>query len=402
MVTNMIKLKNGIKILFIKNNQKYINIDFAYQVGNKNENENQHGFAHLLEHLFLRSTKNKKYSTIINELEQYGSQINACTKQEFTHFFMDCLTNNFKNSFNLFLKLITNDFYDIEEYVKAVKIVNEEVELYRKSAIDILKDTLNKNIYSCGMKNSVTDRKFENAPNISNVIEFKNKHYCNNTLTVTISGKISHAIKKYIINKLTLMKSADCTIDTTFPQFKEISLLPSEVATGKQFIVGKRYIYPTNTFEDFLKLKILGKLLGGSISSRLFTDLRETRGLVYSVYSYSDMFTNHSTLTVIVYVGSDKYKETIFLLESNLSKNKLLAINSREFNKAKTLLSLNFAKEFSTNNTLSQFVSECYAVYSLQLDYKKLVKIIKNISYNEFIDFCKSLNSDWYNSIVQY
>ena len=236
MVTNMIKLKNGIKILFIKNNQKYINIDFAYQVGNKNENENQHGFAHLLEHLFLRSTKNKKYSTIINELEQYGSQINACTKQEFTHFFMDCLTNNFKNSFNLFLKLITNDFYDIEEYVKAVKIVNEEVELYRKSAIDILKDTLNKNIYSCGMKNSVTDRKFENAPNISNVIEFKNKHYCNNTLTVTISGKISHAIKKYIINKLTLMKSADCTIDTTFPQFKEISLLPSEVAKQGLYI----------------------------------------------------------------------------------------------------------------------------------------------------------------------
>ena len=137
MVVNMIKLKNGIKLLFINNNQKYINVDFAYKVGNKDENENQQGFAHLLEHLFLRSTKDKKYSGIINELEQYGSQINACTKQEFTHFFMDCLTNQFKRSFNLFIDLLTNDFYDNQEYFNAIQIVNEEVELYRKSPIDI-------------------------------------------------------------------------------------------------------------------------------------------------------------------------------------------------------------------------------------------------------------------------
>ena len=82
----MIKLKNGIRLLFIKNNQKYVNVDFCYRVGNKDENKNQCGFAHLLEHLFFRSTKDKKYSDILIELEQYGSQVNACTKQEFTHF----------------------------------------------------------------------------------------------------------------------------------------------------------------------------------------------------------------------------------------------------------------------------------------------------------------------------
>jgi len=398
----MIKLKNGIKLLFIKNNQKYINIDFAYRVGNKDENENQRGFAHLLEHLFLRSTKNKKYSEIINELEQYGSQINACTKQEFTHFFMDCLTNQFKSSFNLFIDLLTNDFYDNQEYAKAIQIINEEIELYRKSPIDILKDTLNKNIYDCGMQNSVTDRKFKDSPNLSDIIDFKKKYYRNNNLVVTISGKITHTIKKYIINKLTLIKSEVYDNDCKLPKFKETSLLPDEVLNNKQFIIGKRYIYPTNTFEDLLKLKILGKILGGSLSSRLFTSLREDKGLVYSVYSYSDMFINHSTLTVITNVGSDKYKQTISLLDKNLSKDNLLTINLSEFEKAKTLLCLNFAKEFSINNTLSQFASECYAIYSLQLDYKKLIKYIKNITYNQFIRFCSSLNDSWYNSIVQY
>ncbi|MBQ8430400.1 MAG: insulinase family protein [Clostridia bacterium] len=398
----MIKLKNGIRLIFVKNNQKYINVDFAYRVGNKDENENQRGFAHLLEHLFLRSTKNKKYSTIINELEQYGSQINACTKQEFTHFFMDCLTSQFKNSFNLFLDLLSNDFYDKNEYVKTINIINEEVELYRKSPIDILKDTLNKNIYNCGMKNSITDRKFEGIPNLDAIKDFKNKYYCNNNLVVTVSGKTTFAIRKYIIDKLSLMKNNEYIRDDDVLKLKESTLLPSEVTTDKQFIVGKRYIHYTNSFEDFLKLKILGKLLGGSISSRLFTSLREDRGLIYSVYSYSDMFTTHSSLTVITHVGSDKYKETISLLEANLSKDKLSTINTSEFDKAKTLLCLNFAKEFSINNTLAQFVSECYSIYFLQLNYKELIKHIQNIRYNEFIDFCSSLNDNWYNSIVQY
>ncbi|MBQ4558428.1 MAG: insulinase family protein [Clostridia bacterium] len=398
----MIKLKNGIKIIFIKNNQKYINIDFCYKVGNKDENEDQRGFAHLLEHLFLRSTQNKNYSDIINELEQYGSQINACTKQEFTHFFMDCLTNQFKSSFNLFIDLLTNDFYDNQEYAKAIQIINEEIELYRKSPIDILKDTLNKNIYDCAMQNSVTDRKFKDSPNLSDIIDFKKKYYRNNNLVVTISGKITHTIKKYIINKLTLIKSEVYDNDCKLPKFKDSSLLPDEVLNNKQFIIGKRYIYPTNTFEDFLKLKILGKILGGSLSSRLFTSLREDKGLVYSVYSYSDMFTNHSSLTVIAHVSSDKYKETISLLEANLSKDNLLTINLSEFEKSKTLLSLNFAKEFSANNSLAQFVSECYCIYSSQLNYKKLIRLIKNITYTEFINFCNSLNNNWYNSIVQH
>ncbi|MBO5954514.1 MAG: insulinase family protein, partial [Clostridia bacterium] len=183
---------------------------------------------------------------------------------------------------------------------------------------------------------------------------------------------------------------------------KDVSCLPIDVTQDKQFIVGKRYVYPTNSFKDFLKLKILGKLLGGSISSRLFTSLREDNGLVYSVYSYSDMFINHATLTIIAYVSSSKYKDAIPLLETNVSKGSLSIINLSEFDKAKILLSLNFAKEFSINNTLSQFVSECYSIYSLQLNYKKLIKYLKNITYTEFIDFCKSLNNNWYNSIIQY
>ena len=402
MVDNMIKLKNGITLIFSKNNEKYINIDFAYRVGNKDENENERGFAHLLEHLFLRSTKNKQYSEIIRELEEFGTQINACTKQEFTHFFMDCLTSKFKNAFNLFLELLTNDYYDIQEYKKVIQIVNEEVELYLRSPIDILKDTLNKNIYNCEMKNAVTDKKFEKNPNLSDIINFKNKYYCNNNLIVTVSGKITHTIKKLIINRLSLMTSGDCYKDNRLPKFKDISCLPIDVAQDKQFIVGKRYVYPTNIFKDFLKLKILGKLLGGSISSRLFTSLREDNGLVYSVYSYSDMFINHATLTIIAYISSSKYKDAIPLLEANVSKDSLSIINPSEFDKAKILLSLNFAKEFSINSTLSQFVSECYSIYSLQLNYKKLIKYLKNITYTEFIEFCNSLNDNWHNSIIQY
>lgn len=402
MVVNMNKLKNGIKLLLVKNNQKYINIDFAYRVGNKDENKNQRGFAHLLEHLFLRSTKDKKYSEIINELEQYGSQVNACTKQEFTHFFMDCLTSQFKNSFNLFLDLITNDFYDNQEYVKSIQIINEEIELYRKSPIDILKDTLNKNIYDCGMRHSITDTKFDNIPGLENVIRFKNKYYCNNNLTVTIAGKISNSIKKFIINKLNLMKSNIGSIDADLISLKNVLPLPNEVLNCKQFIIGKRHIYHTNNFEDFIKIKILGKILGGSMTSRLFTYLREDKGLVYSVYSYSDMFINHATLTIIAYVCSDKYKEVASLLELNLSANEIKKIKPIEFNKAKLQLLLNYAKEFSINGTLAQFVSECYSIYSVQMSYKKLIKFIKNISYDNFFKFCNSSNFNWYNSLIQY
>ena len=399
----MIRLKNGIKIIFIKNNKKYININFTYMVGNKNESDLQCGFAHLLEHLFLRSTRNKKYSEIIKELESCGAQINACTKMEFTHFYMDCLLGQFKNSFDLFLDLLINDYYNDDEFVKAVNIVNEEIELYKKSPIDVLNVSLNKNIYDCGMKNSITDRKFENIPQLSDLIDFKNKYYRSDNLVVTISGKITHSIKKYIRYKLLAVMQGDSNCDDcSMVRFQETVTLPYCVEDDKQIIIGKRYIYPTNNFDDFVKIKILGKILGGSISSRLFNNLREDKGLVYSIYSYSDMFVKHATLSIVVYVGPDKYKTTLSLLDENLSKDQILTISLNEFKKAKMLLCLNFAKEFSENCNLSHFVSESYFIYSLQLNYKKFIKNIKKIKYNDFMNFCNSINNNWYNSIVQY
>lgn len=402
MVVNMIKLKNGITLIFLKNNKKYINIDFSYRVGNKNEKNNQLGFAHLLEHLFLRSTKNKKYLNIMNSLEQNGTQINACTKQEFTHFFMDCLINQFRNSFDLFIDLLLNNFYDNTEYIKTINIVNDEIELYRKSPIDILKDNLNKIIYNCGMRNSITDNRFDIIPSLDDLIAFKNDYYRNNNLVVTVSGKISIRIKNYITRKLNLIQNNKFLESAEKLDLKTSLPLPNKVTTCNRFIIGKRYVCESNTFENFLKLKILGKLLGGSVSSRLFSNLRENNGLVYSVYSYSDMFTNHCTLTNIVYVNHDKYSETVSLLETELSKDCISTINLNEFNKAKKLLCLNFAKEFSINNILSQFISECYQIYSIQLNYTKLIDCINKITYDEFMSFCKNLNDNWYNAIVGY
>lgn len=398
----MIKLKNGIRLLFIKNNQKYVNVDFCYRVGNKDENKNQCGFAHLLEHLFFRSTKEKKYSDILIELEQYGSQVNACTKQEFTHFFMDCLVNSFNKSFDLFMDLITNDYYDDKEYINIIKIVNEEIKLYQKSPIEILKDSINKKVYKCGMKNSITDRQFVEIPNKKDIIDFKKRYYCSNNLIVTISGKMTYSIRKNVIDKLNSMKSNICFINDATLNYNKATSLPKAVVANNQIIIGQRFIYHTNSFDDFIKIKILSKLLGGSLTSRLFTSLREDRGMVYSVYSYSDMFINHVTLTIIAHMDSNNYKDVKSILNINISKKNLSKVSKCEFDKAKELLCLNFTQEFSSNKTLSQFVSECYKIYSLQLNFKKFIKYIKGITYDNFITFCKSLDYNWYNAIFQY
>lgn len=373
------RLKNGIRFLSeTKSNSNYIVIDFCYNVGFVNEDSSTLGFTHILEHLFLRSTKLNNYKDLIIKLENLGTNINAYTKKEFTHFYIESTRQNFKQSCEIFFDLINNIYLDIQELNNNVKIVNQEILMYKNDINDIVKDGLNKKMFNNSYSNAITDNMLDENLDCHKLIEFKNKYFNNSSLIVSCIGDINEDVKKYLENKLNQLAnyaSHKKIIETDFAN--NIDMI---VDNGTLVSLGKQFACKSSSIRDIIILKLISKLLGGCVSSRLSQTLKQDNSLVYLTYSYADYYKTFNTLTILTTCSKENYNKVVKLQNEILTKIKNCLISNNELNKAKELLKLNYIKMFNDLQKSSDFITEVFSIYDVKINLEDLISIIDSIT----------------------
>ncbi len=304
------------------------------RTGSRNETPAQAGVSHFLEHLLFKGTK--RYSAIeISELfDGLGASINAATGKETTHLHARFLDEHTEEVFDLFSEMLLAPTYpDIDS---ERQVVIEEIAMYDDEPQDRVHDVLADAVFG---SHPLGRRVLGEAEIIANVpvpdIEaYRSSRYTGSEIVVGAAGHLDHdaivALAEKFVNPPT--EGGGVAEATALTESPRLCFLSKET---EQYHICFGAPGIDRHDERRFPLAILDSIFGGSTSSRLFREVREKRGLAYSVGSYNEQFTDQGLVATYVGTREDNVEEACAIIGTEMARLRSEPVSKEELHRAK-------------------------------------------------------------------
>ena len=323
--------------------------------GSRNENVQNNGVSHFLEHMFFKGTKTRTAREIAESFDSIGGQVNAFTSKEYTCYYAKVLDDHAKYALDVLADMFFHSTFDEEELKKEKNVVYEEIKMYEDTPDDIVHDVLSRATFGdhplgypiLGTEETLT------TFNGDTLREYMNEHYTPDNVVVSVAGNISEEFIKDIEKLFGTYETGSKKQKFEKPNFMNQKLAKQKDTEQAHLCIGFNGLQVGH--ENIYSLIVLNNILGGSMSSRLFQDVREQKGLAYSVFSYHSSYADNGILTVYGGTGSKQLNELFETIQETLATLKSEGItakelaNSKEQMKGSLMLSLE-----STNSRMSR------------------------------------------------
>jgi len=353
-------LKNGLRVITVpmKDNPT-VTVLVLVAAGSKYEEKRVNGISHFLEHMcFKGTTKRPLGIDIAKELDTLGSQYNAFTAQEYTGYYAKSSARHFKQVFDIVSDVYLNSTFPDKEVEKEKGVIIEEINMYEDMPQRHVQDLMMKLLYGdtpagwniAGERENILNMKREDF------VKYKNEHYVPKATLIVVAGKVTSQQVMIEVNKV----FKDIKDDTKTPkvQTKDVQQKPQVLVKFKQtdqthFVLGVR------SHDIFSKhgptLSVLGGILGGGMSSRLFQKLREDMGVGYYVRAYNDAYTDHGFFQISAGVDNKRIDEVLYAVLEECRKLKKFKVSDEELHKVKESLIGNMKLSLESSDDIANF-----------------------------------------------
>jgi len=278
------KLKNGIRVVceripYVRS----VSTGIWVRTGSRNENTDNNGISHFVEHMLFKGTRNRTAAQIAECIDNIGGQINAFTGKECTCFYTRTLDEHIETALDVLSDMFFNSLFDNKDIALEKKVILEEINMYEDSPEDLVHDMLSETVWlgtSIGQPILGTKSSLGNI-NRSMILDYMNERYTQSNTVIAIAGnydeeRLETLLEKYFGNREPRdVKGQEPQKAEFMPaiRVKEKDTEQVHVCIGFEGIrTGDDDIYP---------LLAISNLLGGGMSSRLYQKIREEKGLVY-------------------------------------------------------------------------------------------------------------------------
>lgn len=356
-----------------------VTVLLVVRTGSKYESRKESGLSHFLEHMFFKGTLKRPTALILSsELDSIGGEYNAFTSKEYTGYWIKVSADKIAVALELVSDMLLNSKFEAEEIEREKGAIVEELNMYEDNPLMKIEDMFEACLYGN------TPAGWDTGGNISNVKSFKRadfikyfeRQYGAKSISLVVSGNLpkntNNLVKKYF-SAFTKNAWKDKV------KVKENQKVPAVLLAHKKtdqitLSLGVRTVNIGH--KDEFIVKLLAVILGGSMSSRLFSEIRERRGLAYmvrtGVESYSDV--GYLTTTAGIKLGSEE--DVIKLIITAYKKVTEELVPDEELNRAKDMLRGRLAISLEASDDLANW-------YGRQAIYRK--KYITPTDYIEEI-----------------
>ena len=332
---------NGMELRYIhlaKNRPATLAI--MIKVGSKDENAQNNGISHLIEHMAFKGTKTKTSKQINTLFDELGVMANAFTTKRQTFFHTKSLDEKLEDCFEILSDIVYNPAHNKEDLEKERKVVLEEMANDEDDPMTLAYYKLCEQVFEdCTLAMPVIgSAKTVEAISQKDIAEFHRAHYvAQNTVVAVATNKsieeVEALLKKYIFKRAKVAKN--------FEKQKEENLkIPQQKfdCVQKDFVqqsIMLGFVVPKIDEKDKIKLSVLNFALAGGMSSRLFQKLREEHGLVYSVFSSANYHENGCVQDISLVTSEKNAKQAVQLVKAELDLLKKNGISNEELERAK-------------------------------------------------------------------
>jgi predicted Zn-dependent peptidase len=261
--------------------------------------------------MLFKGTKNRTSKELASTIDNLGGQINAFTSKECTCFYVKLLDEHISIGVDVLSDMMLNSLFDLEEIDKERQVILEELKMYEDSPEDLSYDLLTENIYKTdglGMNIIGTKESLYNI-NRENILEYFNKYYVASNCVISMSGNFNfEEMIELIEDKFNNLPQGEVKVEVTKPEFHPCFIAKNKDTEQVNLAMSLKAI-PLENREDAYALSIVNNIFGGSISSRLFQNIRENKGLVYSIYSAPSLYRKTGELGIYASMSNENLKK---------------------------------------------------------------------------------------------
>lgn len=355
-------LPNGLRVCTDRvDTVQTVSLGAWVDVGTRHEPAEINGISHLLEHMAFKGTETRSAKAIAEEIENVGGMLNAYTSREHTAYYAKVLKEDAGLATDIIADILQNSVFDAEELAREQAVVVQEINQAEDTPDDIIFDHWQAAAYPgqplgrpvLGTEEIVTGLSRDT------LIAFMRGRYTAPHIVLSASGNIEHeafvdlAARAFGNLPATVGAPEEDATYTGGEYREERDLEQAHVVFGFD---GVRYDDP-----DFYGIQVLSQLLGGGMSSRLFQEIREKRGLVYSIYSFTWSYRDSGLFGIYAGTGEKEVAELVPVMTDEILKVGQ-AVDEAELQRAKAQLKAGMLMGMeSTSNRCEQLARQMLA-----------------------------------------
>ena len=387
-------LDNGLRVITAERPQnETVSLGIWVNTGSAYEQTNVNGISHFVEHMVFKGSKKRNSTQISEEIENVGGQNNAYTSKEFTAFYAKMLKNDTELALDVIADFVLNPTFPVDEMIKEKEVVVQEI----KQSIDTPDDVVFDYFQECAFPNQPIGRTIlgpkETVRSFTpeKLYSYMDTNYAANNTVVVAVGNIKHEnFVKMVQSRMgSYRKQTSFTIEPQiykggfYQETRQIE--QSHVLLGFKGVEYKNPLY--------YPISIFSTIFGGGMSSRLFQEIREKRGLVYSVYSYHSSQTSTGLFGIYAGTSDEQLNTLIPVVVDEIKKVINEKVSDKELNRAKVQLKASMLMALESSSSTAEVIARQMLVHNRVIPTDEIVAKIDNVTKDDILNAAQYLFS---------
>jgi len=360
-MTRIFRLKNGLTVATELNPSVYsMTLGFWVKNGSRYESDSEAGLSHMIEHMLFKGTETRSALELAEVMEAVGGTFNAFTSREFTCYYTKALADHTGNMLDLLTDMLRRSKLDEKDIESERKVVMEEYRMYDDAADDLCQDLVAEALWGKHPlgRNVVGTQESIRTFNRARVLDYYQKAYAPENIVLSAVGNFDMEKFEQMAGEQLSDWTPGNVSHTALPAPKPENGALFREKDIEQCHIALEWAGPAATAGDYYAFALAQNVLGGGMTSRLFQEIREKHGLVYSVYTAQSSYKDAGSCMIYAGTGTDTAEEAyerIMAEVTNLCKN---GVTPEEFEKAKAQLKGNFLLSLESTNARMNFLAK--------------------------------------------
>lgn len=317
-------LDNGVRLVTERiPTLKSVTVGIWVNAGSRDETPAQAGYSHFIEHMFFKGTTDRSSTDISREIDALGGELNAFTTRETTTFYIKVLDQHLSKALNLLSDIFHRSKFGSKEIEKEKQVVSEEIRMVKDDPEDLVQEL---HIGQVMGRHPLSRPILGQEATIANLVrqdllDYMETHYRPEEIVIAVAGNFEQReLEKTIARQFgrSRPRGNSVTRKRWPPEVCGGVVIKRKPLEQVHLCVGLKGVSAGH--KDRYAAYVVNSVLGGSVSSRLFEEVREKRGLVYSIYSFLSGYSDGGTLTVYAGTRPKEAKKVLDLIRREIRR----------------------------------------------------------------------------------
>jgi predicted Zn-dependent peptidase len=377
-------LDNGVRVVTERIAAlKSVTVGIWVNAGSRDEEPSQAGYSHFIEHMFFKGTRFRSAAEISREIDALGGEMNAFTTRETTTFYVKVLDQQLPRALELLADLFHHSRFDPKEIEKEKKVVLEEIRMVQDDPEDFVQELHTGQVLGRHpLGRSILGRQDTiQSLRRRDLMDYIEVHYDPSQVVIAVAGNFEQgALERLVARRFGGLRPRQGLPRPPRrpPEVRGGVLVKQKPLEQVHLCLGLKGIAAGH--EDRYAVYALNSILGGSVSSRLFQEVREKRGLVYSIYSFLSGYSDVGTITVYAGTRAKEVNRVIDLVCREIRRIGRTGVEKKELDRAKNQMKGSLMLSLESSNSRMSKLAKDELIYGSRTSLESMLSQIDRVT----------------------